>query len=236
LSGGDPPNTVHGVAPQAIGAVTPPAVVVARRSGEYSGGRRESEPVIALTRAKPSSASNPGDRPGPIPNGNTARAEREQVAKDEPAQTLLALASAHTPDEVVSALVSGLELVAARVVVFSARGESFHARDASAEVPGRDWVRSLQLSVDRPSVLKTAIEAGQYVGPLPSTEIHRELAVLLGDDASDVAVHPVVVSGRPTLVVLMSAFSSAYLATRRADQLAQAASRALERIVRERKH
>jgi hypothetical protein len=46
----------------------------------------------------------------------------------------------------------------------------------------------------------------------------------------------VVVSGRPTLVVLMSAFASAYLATRRADQLAQAASRALERIVRERKH
>jgi hypothetical protein len=220
------PATVKGVAPQAVGVVHAARVVVPPRAPV----QRASEPVIELTRAKasPSSAEASKSAPSnPIPESGPPSAPRVEAA-------LQAFEEAGTPEDVVRALVKGLSTVAARVLVLAARGKVFEGRESN--VPSLEQeVRTLVISGDRPSVLVTASQTGHYLGPIPQTLVHTELARLLGDPSDEIAVGVVMVSSRPALAYVMSSMSTTYLATRAGDQLAQAAARALERIVRHRK-
>jgi len=73
---------------------------------------------------------------------------------------------------------------------------------------------------------------------LPMTPSHAPLRELFGGDAEhEVYVVPVMVSGHPSLVVVseIARLGASVDATRRADQLALASARALERIVVSRK-
>jgi hypothetical protein len=70
---------------------------------------------------------------------------------------------------------------------------------------------------------------------LPDTPVHEALMKALGSPRDEVAAGAVMVSGRATLVYLAAGLMTTYLATRRGDQLADAAGKALARIVRERK-
>jgi hypothetical protein len=66
--------------------------------------------------------------------------------------------------------------------------------------------------------------------------VHAELRAALPSSAlEEVYVAPAIVAERPALVLLMAGFGPSLEATRRADRLTQAASRAIERIVRARK-
>jgi hypothetical protein len=130
--------------------------------------------------------------------------------------------------------VRGLSRVARKVVVLAVRGKVFEGRDTNDD-SARDSVRALVISGDRPSVVLTAMQTGQYAGPIPQTLVHQELSRILGNPNDDIAVGSVTVSGRAALVYVAAGLDTAYLATRRGEELAQAASRALERIVRGRK-
>jgi hypothetical protein len=260
-----PPATVKGVAPQAMGTGrASPQVVVQRRNpapvapepvieltraksvAPRDEGRADSSPPMTVPGTGPLLATT---LVGPVPAAVGA-AEGQVVttmpapgydtssapATDEEAaaRALDELGLASSAEEVVSALIRGLGAVASRVLVLAVRGKVFEGRDAS-DGPSREAVRSLVVSGERPSVLLTAMQTGSYLGPVPRTLVHAELARILDDASDEIAVGVVSVSGRAALVYVAAGLQTAYLATRRGDQLAGAAGRALERIVRQRK-
>jgi hypothetical protein len=238
-----PPATVKGVAPQAKGSSGFAApVVVPPRSPAAAV-----EPVISLTRPKSlappaKSAPNAEVPSSPVSSGpSTARMPTSadgqalaQVPAPDPEQALRDLAEAESPDDVARALTEGLTAVAQKVVVLAVRGKVYEGREAS-DPATRALVRSLVVSGDRPSALLTAVQTGSYLGPIPQTPVHAELSRLLGDPEGEIAVGSVAISGRVALLYVLSGLETAYLATRRSAELGQAAGRALERIVRERK-
>ena len=91
------------------------------------------------------------------------------------------------------------------------------------------------MPADRPSILLTAVQAMAYVGSIPSTPAHETLSRVLGNPDGEIAAGAVMVSGRAALVYVMAGLETTYLATRRGSVLAEAAGKALARIVRERK-
>jgi hypothetical protein len=236
------PRTVKGVAPQASGAAFASSVVVPPRTPP----RIISEPVIQLTRTKslvpgregaapPSSGpstvhASPAPAPSP-PDSQALELDRVREATDT---AISDFQSAAAVEDVVRILVRGLSRVARHVVVLAVRGKVFEGRDTN--VAGvRDAVRALVISGDRPSVVLTAVQAGYYVGPIPQTLVHQELSRILGEPSDDIAVGSVTITGRAALVYVASGLDTAYLATRRGEELSEAASRALQRIVREKK-
>ena len=230
------PATVKGVAPQASGANHASRVVVPPRTAPIVA-----EPVIQLTRTKPIVAPPPSPKvitavgpviASPVPESKPNPSEAGGIATAEAA--LEEFERASTPEDVVTALVRGLSGVAARVIVLAARGKVYEGRDAHDDAT-RQAVRTLVVSGDRPSVLLTAVQTGHYLGPIPQTLVHTELARILGDPSDEIAVGVATVSGRAALIYVAAGLQTAYLATRRGDQVCQAAARALERIVRQRK-
>src|SRR5205085_1847609 len=82
----------------------------------------------------------------------------------------------------------------------------------------------------QPSVLETAVKSGFYLGPIPNTPNHRELRdALTPDSVNEVYVTVVTVSDRPSLVWLIAGFEQSLDLTRRADEIALLAGRALAR-------
>jgi hypothetical protein len=121
-------------------------------------------------------------------------------------------------------------------IVFAIKNASFDGRIASVGVEQRAKARQLTLLAHQPSVLETAVKSGFYLGPIPNTPNHRELREALAPDAvSEVYVTVVTVSDRPSLVWLLAGFEQSLDLTRRADEIALAAGRALGRILRQRK-
>jgi hypothetical protein len=140
---------------------------------------------------------------------------------------------ASTPEDVVAIVVKGLARVARRVIVLAVRGKVFEGRDTN-EPSVRDAVRALVVSGDRPSVLLTASQTGEYLGPMPQTLVHQDLYRLLGEPSGDIAVGSITVSGRAALLYAVAGLDTAYLATRRGAAIAEASGKALERILRQR--
>jgi hypothetical protein len=84
-------------------------------------------------------------------------------------------------------------------------------------------------------VLDRAIGEGAYLGRLVPADANDALQEWLGPSVGEVYARPVVVSGRPALVLLLASLQTSALATRRADELARAGGTALERILLARK-
>jgi hypothetical protein len=232
------PATVKGVAPQGTSSGHVSPVVV----GAGTSTRATSEPIIELTRAKslapPATVKGTGPSAAPIAPDSTTVDDASYGAsgpstppEDGRSEELDA---ARTPEEVVSVIVRGLSRVARRVLVLAVRGKVFEGRDANDEAT-RAAIRNLVISADRPSVLLTAVQGGSYVGPIPETLVHADLARPLAGFTDQIAVGTVLVSGRAALIYVMAGFDTPYLATRRALDLAQASGKALERIVRGRR-
>jgi MshEN domain len=181
----------------------------------------DAEP-LSLWRSKPPSPHRPD-----APRASAPRAlDFEGV--------LRGLDQAAKPDEVVELLCDGV--APALGVVFAVRSGAYEAKKASPELASPNEVRLLGVRVGQPSVIESAIETGFYLGPLPNTPAHDGLRARLPEAATrEVYAAVVMVSERPSLVLLVAGFTQALDTTRRADQLADAAGRALERIVRSRK-
>jgi len=227
------PATVKGVAPQAVGAVHATRVIVPPRAPAAVAA----EPVIELTRAKssPSAGASKPARLSPVPSSPSAAPDPRSAPEAFGVEAALReFEEASSPEDVVTVLVRGLSGVATHVVVLAARGKVFEGRDSNLPAFAND-VRALVISGDRPNVLLTATQTGHYLGPIPQTLVHAELSRILGSPESEIGVGIVTVSGRPALVYVLGGMGSTYLATRTGDQLAAAAARALERIVRQRK-
>lgn len=232
------PATVKGVAPQGTSSGHASPVVVPAGTP----ARAVSEPIIELTRAKslapPATVkgTGPSGAPPSVPDSSSAASHEEGSGPATPMEDSRReeLERAKTPEEVISVIVKGLSRVARRVLVLAVRGKVFEGRDANDEM-SRTAIRSVVVSADRPSVLLTAVQTGSYLGPIPETRVHADLARPLAGFTEQIAVGTVLVSGRAALVYVMAGFDTPFLATRRAQELAQASGKALERIVRGRR-
>lgn len=178
--------------------------------------RDDDEPVLSLTRSKPRHTA-------PIP---------PPPAPPTLAQGVEEIEKAHNPDEVVTALVSGLN--PAPTIVLAVRGQAYEGRAGSALLDAQG-VRRIRLQVGVPSVAETAVRQGYYLGTLPLTSAHGAMREVLGSDADgEVYVTQVTVSNRPSLVVviaLLKSLGGSVDATRKVDELCRAAGLALESIV-----
>ncbi len=222
-----PPSTAR------HGSLAPPAPAVQKTTRTASLAPL---PMISLTSTRPLGTPTAAPRAALPP---TVAAVPPDVAPpaalvESAASALEDLAQATTAEEVVSALIAGLATVASTVVVLTARGKSFEGRDTN-DARLRDRVRGLLIPVDGPSIVQMAVQSLGYVGPVPTTPVHAALADVLGNPQGEVAVGAVMVSGRAALVYVAAGLVTTYLATRRGDQLAENAGKALARILRERK-
>jgi len=151
-----------------------------------------------------------------------------------PASTRERLEDASTPEAVLDLLRDCMAPAAS--IVFAVKNASFDGRVASPAVEARVPAKQISLLSHQPSVLETAVKSGFYLGPIPNTPNHRELRdALPADTANEVYVTVITVSDRPSLVWLLAGFEQSLDLTRRADEIALVAGRALGRILRSRK-
>jgi hypothetical protein len=199
------------------------------------GALPEDESVAASWRSRPP--------PVDLVVGARAEAARVEPVRSEPVQRSslpppptvrerLELAAA--PEQVLELLRDAL--APAPSIIFAVKSASFDGRVATEAVERRVPAKQLSLLAHQPSVLETAVKSGFYLGPIPNTPNHRELRDALPPDAAnEVYVTVVTVEGRPSLVWLIAGFEQSLDLTRRADEIALAAGRALARILRDRK-
>jgi hypothetical protein len=178
------------------------------------------EPVLSLGRPKPFSSPEPG------PVGPPWALEFEVA--------VAALERAESPEQVVNALCDGLSPV--RVLVFAVRNVTFDVRAGSAPLGTPAELRAMSVPAGNGSLLDAATRLGFYLGPFAQLAALTSLSGKWGArTGSDCYARAVIVSERPSLILLMAGFTDSTEATRRADVLARSAGSALERIVRLRK-
>lgn len=195
-----------------VGSAPPPAL-------DLGAEDEMGEPVIGLLRPK---ASVPHFAPPARPH-------------DDGSLALVGFAAAESADVVIEQLVVGLQPVARQVILFVPRGSWYEARAVHPRPADSRLLRRLRVPAGKHSVFSNALEAGYYLGRLPEAAGRVELNAVLGAD-DEVYILPILVFTRAALVAVMSGFESAFTATRRADQLADAAGQALDRLIRAKKH
>lgn len=214
-----------------------PSLVPGAGAGARSGPAAlpEEEGVAASWRSKPPPVDLVGGtRPAPSP-AEPSRPHAARVSSVPPPATVRErLEKATSPEAVLELLREALAPSAS--IVFTIKNASFEGRVASELVERRTPAKQLSLLSHQPSVLETAVKSGFYLGPIPNTPNHRELRdALPPDTVNEVYVTVIMVSDRPSLVWLIAGFEQSLDLTRRADEVALAAGRALARILRERK-
>lgn len=195
----------------------------------------EDEGVAASWRSRPPPVDlvvGARAEPAPVPPARIEPARRSSLP---PLPTVRErLEQATTPEAVLDLLRDAL--APAPSIIFAIKSASFEGRVASAVVESHTPPKQLSLLSHQPSVLETAVKSGFYLGPIPNTPNHRELRDALPPDAAnEVYVTVITVSDRPSLVWLIAGFEQSLDLTRRADEVALAAGRALARILRDRK-
>jgi hypothetical protein len=224
---------------------TPDAAPALRSSPQpASAARAESS-----TRKSQPAPRMPSDAPIPLLRRPSLSQRSAEVAAEEPVlslsrskfvppafvferaldESLSRIASAESAEQVGRLLCEALE--PADVILVSVRASGFDARGVSRSLFGGDAL-NLSLAAGKNSVFDAALRAGFYLGPLSPGLTHSELRALLPNEArAEVYAAPVVLAGRPVLVLLMARFGPSLDATQRADKLLKAAGSALERVL-----
>src|SRR5690606_30644217 len=123
------------------------------------------------------------------------------------AQVERQLTASKHPDEVLD-LLKEHACPEGRAMVFGVKSREFVVRSASFEASG---LGELSIQRSQVSVFRTALDVGHYLGSLPATAVHARLRDLLAyrTDA-EVYVTVVLVSQRPTLLVLVAGFERSF--------------------------
>lgn len=152
-----------------------------------------------------------------------------------PAEPVLAaLRAAHDRDAIIALVLTGVHAVARRVGILVVKRDLFLGWACTPEFADVRALRAVQIPTSQPSILATAAAAGTYLGPIFETEAHASLLAAMGHASRDVAVTPVRVFGRPALILVADELADTALSTRRIDEIAAEAGKALARVVRRR--
>ncbi len=205
-----------------------PLPLVKKTNGAAQADADDTEPVLSLARPK-----------GPTPSAPVHEPPQAQVAgkpaSDSLARVMAALEHAVAPEEVLELCCAGLEPMLA--LALALRGSSYEGRAASSELrEPAERLGKVKLATGCKSVVDLALKQGYYLGALPTTIVHESLRDILPAPAdSEIYVAPVMVMGRPSVMLVLARLGLTLPSTRRANEIAAAAGQALERIVRNRK-
>lgn len=218
----------------------PPPAALGRSGASASSALPEAESVALSWRSKPppidlvKGAAQLDRQQVAAASAAAAPPARREPSAPPPRSARDLLEAAATPEAVLELLRDALAPAAS--IVFAVKNASFDGRVASAAVEQRTPAKQISLLSHQPSVLETAVKSGFYLGPIPNTPNHRELRdALPPDGVNEIYVTVVSVSDRPSLVWLIAGFEQSLDLTRRADEIALVAGRALGRILRQRK-
>jgi hypothetical protein len=145
------------------------------------------------------------------------------------------LARASTRDDVVLAALRGMATVSRRVGVFAVRRETFTGWACTRSFASEPEFQSICVDRRANTVFAHAAAEGWYFGPIPATVGHEQLAALLPDARSEVAIVAVRLQGRPAMLILATQWIDSLIATRTAERLANASAKALLRVQRSEK-
>lgn len=179
------------------------------------------EPVVPLSRVKPASGESHSVRVEPESTGLALARELDSSQ----------VQSARSADELARALAASASAIAQSVLVLALRTGVHEVRASSSDLSGR--LEAVRLASTSHSLADIAARDGHYLGRIPDDSLHAELRSVLGND--EVYAVPVLLSGRPTLTLVLAGFDASLAVTRAADQLVAVAGEALERIVRQKK-
>jgi hypothetical protein len=174
----------------------------------------DGEPVLSLARSKPS-----GVKAVPAP---------EPFLDFE--QAIVEIEAEKGPDGVVVALARCME--PAPAIVLAVRGGGYEGRAANRTFGGDEAVKRFRLPAGFATAVEAAIDAGYFLGVLPTTPAHAPFRELLGRHATaELYLTPVGISGRPSLILCTVVDRPTLEITRRANDLSRAAGLILERIL-----
>jgi hypothetical protein len=200
-----------------------------------------SGPPLPLVRKAPESQEDADEpvlslaRPKQTTGRKSEAAAPKRAAPEELLVLLDAIGRATMAEELAALLVRGM--APAPTIVLSVKSGVYSGRAASPFLPS-EAVKRLKLEAGTPSIVETAARAGFYLGVLPRTAIHAPLRDAFGGgEGRELYVVPVLLSSHPTLMLVseIAVLGASVEASRRADELARAVARALERIVIEKK-
>jgi hypothetical protein len=147
---------------------------------------------------------------------------------------IAAIRTAKSRDAVLQLLIVGTRSVARKVALFIVRREAFVGWACTPEFGEVADLRTVIVAADAPSALATAATNGSYLGPIVRSGAHELILDIMGTATKDVAIWPVRVFGRPTVMIMADELGDTMIATRRMEELAATGGDALARIVRER--
>ncbi len=176
----------------------------------------DGEPVLDLRKRK---SSNPPEQPL-LP---TSAIERIRAAEDR--------------DLILELVVEGVRSVAPRVAVFAVRKDSLIGWTCSPEMADRTELRSSRFTPGPETALHGVLASdGATFVRIPKDALH---APLLGGlsraPAGEVALVTIRVESRPVALVMADGFIEELAVAARLDEVAQAASEALARLLRDRR-
>jgi hypothetical protein len=126
-------------------------------------------------------------------------------------------------------------MVASKVALFVAKRGGYAGWACTPELGDRAALQSVVVPIDSGTVFDDAARDGLYLGPIRPGEMHGPMLGVMRGASRDVAVVPVRVSGKTAVMIVADDLGDTMLATRRLEELAQAAGEAFARIVRMRR-
>jgi hypothetical protein len=171
----------------------------------------------------------------------TSLPSRSPVAPNAPSPpfadvgaVLAAIRAAEDRDAVLGLVVLGVRSVARRIALFVVKKDAIVGWSCTPEFGDEGWLRALRISTTTPNMLTTALSGGVYLGPLLGS-VSGPLLRIMRTASHDVALAPIKVSDRPSVLILADELGDTLLATKRMEEIARAAGETLTRIVRTRK-
>lgn len=178
----------------------------------------DAEPVLDLRRRK---SSNPPQPAAPV--AIESLLERIRDASDR--------------DRILELVVESVHDIAPRVAVFAVRKDSLVGWTSSREMADRAELRAARFTPAAGTALEGVLESqGAAFVRIPKDALHAPLlAGLSHAPTGEVALVPIRVESRAVALVMADAFADALATAKRLEDVAQAASDALARLLRERR-
>ena len=173
--------------------------------------------------------------PGPPPAFGSFAAYAPQLPFPDLGQILAALKGAGSRDEILELLLTGARSMAFKVALFVVKRAGYLGWTCTPEFGDRAALQQVLVSHEIASVFDRSIHEGLYLGPIRHDAAHAGLLAVMRSPSRDVAVVPVLVTGKPAVIVVADELGDTMLATQRLEELAVAAGEALARIVRQKR-
>jgi hypothetical protein len=202
-------------------------------------------PTLEETLPEPASVRRASEPPPeeahePFPLSRSPITARGPFAANAPAPPFedigaihAALRAADGRDAILDVLLAGVRTVARKVALFVVKRDAFVGWTCTPELGSAAALRAVTIPLSAPSILAQAMgSSSAHLGRVLNIEAHAPLLAVMTVLPTEVAAIVVRIAGRPAVAILADELGDTMVATRRMEDLAQAAGEALARVLR----